>query len=134
MGGGVAGAIKRVGGVEIEKEAISKAPILIGKAVATKAGALPCRYVIHAPTMKHPAMKIDVENVKLATKAALETGIKLKLKTICIPGMGTGVGGVPVDKAAKAITTLAKKFQERYEEIILIDRNEDMIESFMRFL
>ena len=105
MGGGVAGAIKRVGGIEIEKEAISKAPIVVGKAVATTAGALPCRYVIHAPTMKRPAMKIDVENVKLATRAALEIGIKLNLKTIGIPGMGTGVGGVPADKAAKAITT-----------------------------
>jgi O-acetyl-ADP-ribose deacetylase (regulator of RNase III) len=134
MGGGVAGAIKRVGGIEIEKEAISKAPIDVGKAVATKAGTLPCRYVIHAPTMRRPAMKIDVENVKLATKAAFKTGIKLNLRTIGIPGMGTGVGGVPVDKAAEAITTLAKKFQEKYEEIILIDRNKEMIESFKRFL
>jgi len=91
MGGGVAGSIKRVGGIEIEKEAISKAPIDVGKAVATSAGALPCRYVIHAPTMKRPAMKIDVENVKRATRAALETGIKLNLRTIGIPGMGTGV-------------------------------------------
>jgi O-acetyl-ADP-ribose deacetylase (regulator of RNase III) len=134
MGGGVAGAIKRVGGIEIEREAISKAPIDVGKAIATTAGTLPCRYVIHAPTMKHPAMKINIENVKMATNAALETGIRLNLRTIGIPGMGTGVGGVTTDKAAEAITTLAKKFQDKYEEIILIDRNEDMIESFKRFL
>jgi len=134
MGGGVAGAIKRVGGIEIEKEAISKAPIIVGKAVETTSGSLPCRYVIHAPTMKRPAMQIDIENVKLATKAALETGIRLNLKTIAIPGMGTGVGGVSVDKAAKAITNLAKQFENKYEKIFLIDRNEDMIESFKKYL
>ena len=134
MGGGVAGAIKRAGGIEIEKEAISKAPINVGKAVATIAGSLPCRYVIHAPTMKNPAMRIDIENVKLATRAALDTGVKLNLKTIAIPGMGTGVGGVRVDKAAETIAKLAKEYEDKFEKIFLIDRKEEMIESFKRFL
>jgi len=134
MGGGVAGAIKRIGGIEIEKEAISKAPIPVGNAVATTAGSLPCKYVIHAPTMKQPAMRIDVDNVRLATKAALEIGVKLNLKTIAIPGMGTGVGGVSVNDAAKTITSLAKEFENKFEKIILIDRNEDMIESFKKYI
>jgi O-acetyl-ADP-ribose deacetylase len=134
MGGGVAGAIKRIGGTEIEKEAISNSPIEIGKAVATNSGSLPCKYVIHAPTMKRPAMRIDVGNVELATKAALKIGVELKLKTIAIPGMGTGVGGVSKDKAAKAITTIVKEFENRFEKIILIDRNDEMIESFKRYL
>ena len=116
MGGGVAGAIKRVGGTEIEKEAISKAPIDVGKAVATTAGTLPCRYVIHAPTMRRPAMKIEVENVKLATKAALETGIKLKLRTIGIPGMGTGVGRLPHDMCALQMKKAVDDyFYDKYE-------------------
>lgn len=134
MGGGVAGAIKRVGGIEIEKEAVSKAPIHVGKAVATIAGSLPCRYVIHAPTMKNPAMRIDIENVKLATRAAFEIGIRLNLKTIAIPGMGTGVGGVKIDKAAETIAKLAKEYEDKFEKIYLIDRNEQMIESFKRFI
>ena len=134
MGGGVAGAIKRVGGTEIEKEAISKAPIEVGKAVATTSGSLHCKYVIHAPTMKRPAMRIDVGNVRLATKASFEKGLKLNIKSIAIPGMGTGVGGVPADKAAEAITSLAKEFENKFEKIILIDRNEEMIESFKKFL
>jgi len=134
MGGGVAGAIKRVGGNEIEKEAISKAPIDVGSAVATTSGLLPCKYVIHAPTMKRPAMRIDVENVRLATKAALETGLKLNLKSIAIPGMGTGVGGVSTEKAAEVITKLAKEFENKFDKIFLIDRNDEMIESFKKFL
>jgi O-acetyl-ADP-ribose deacetylase (regulator of RNase III) len=134
MGGGVAGAIKQAGGIIIEKEALSKAPIPVGNAIVTSAGALPCGYVIHAPTMNKPAMRIDVNNVKLATKAAFDLGFKLKLKSIAIPGMGTGVGGVLTIDAAKAITDIAKEFEDKFEKIILIDRNDEMVKSFHQFL
>lgn len=134
MGGGVAGAIKRVGGVEIENEAVSKAPIEVGKAVVTTGGSLACKYVIHAPTMEQPAMRISVENVRLATRAALELGVELNLKTIAIPGMGTGVGRVSVEDAAEAIVNIAKEFENKFEKIILLDRNKGMINSFKSFL
>lgn len=134
MGGGVAGAIKRAGGTEIEKEAVAKAPISIGKAVATTAGSLPCNFVIHAPTMRQPAMRIGVENVRLATKAAFETGVKLGIKSIAILGMGTGVGGVPVGAAAEEIVTIAKQYENNFNKIYLVDRNEEMIDSFNRLL
>jgi len=134
MGGGVAGAIKRIGGVEIENEAISKAPIDVGKAVATTSGNLPCKFVIHAPTMKEPAMRINAENVKLATKAALELGFELKLNSIAIPGMGTGVGRVPVEDAAREIVNIAKQYNEKFKKIILTDRNKEMVESFKSFI
>ncbi len=134
MGGGVAGAIKRVGGTEIEKEAISKAPIKIGKAIATTAGVLPCKYVIHAPTMEKPAMKIGIQNVKLATLAALELGVELDLRSIAIPGMGTGVGRVSNEDAAKTIISIIKNYEDKFETIILIDRNQEMIDAFERYL
>ncbi|MDH7517323.1 MAG: macro domain-containing protein [Candidatus Thermoplasmatota archaeon] len=134
MGGGVAGTIKRVGGIQIEREAVSKAPIKVGEAVATTAGNLPCKYVIHAPTMKQPATKIGLENVKLATQAALDLAVKLNIKSIAIPGMGTGVGGVPADNAAKAIVSITKKFENKFEKIVLIDRNDEMVESFKKIL
>ena len=134
MGGGVAGAIKRIGGTEIENEAISKAPIEVGRAVSTTSGNLPCKCVIHAPTMKQPAMRIGVENVKLATKAALTLAAEQNLKTIAIPGMGTGVGGVSYRAAAEVMTAVAKEFEDKFDEIILIDRNEEMIDSFNSFL
>ena len=132
MGGGVAGAIKQVGGVEIENEAITKAPIPVGTAVFTVAGSLPCSFVIHAPTMEQPAMRIGVDNVRDATRAALELGVELHLKTIAIPGMGTGVGGVPVNEAAEAIVSIAKGLEDKFEKIILIDRNDEMVEAFKK--
>ncbi len=134
MGGGVAGVIKRVGGIEIEKEAVSKAPIAVGKAVATTAGILPCKFVIHAPTMKQPAMRIGIENVKLAIYAALKLGAELNLKSIASPGMGTGVGGVPINDAAEVMVHIAKEFENKFEEIILIGKNEDLVESFTKFV
>ena len=134
MGGGVAGAIKRIGGVEIENQAIAKAPIPVGTAVFTSAGSLPCDFVIHAPTMEQPAMRIGVDNVRNATRAALELGIELRIKKIAIPGMGTGVGGVAPDKAAEAIVSIAKRLEDKFEKIILIDRNDEMIKSFQKYI
>ncbi len=54
MSGGIARAIKRVRGEEIEKEAMRYAPIPIGEAIVTSAGKTPSKYVIHAPTVEKP--------------------------------------------------------------------------------
>ena len=134
MGGGVAGAIRRIGGKEIEDEAVAKAPINVGEAIVTNPGSLPCKYVIHAPTMKEPAMRIPVENVRLATKAALDLALQINVKSIAIPGMGTGVGGVSKDDAAKVIVSIVKEFKDKFEEIILLDRNAETIECFKKYV
>jgi O-acetyl-ADP-ribose deacetylase (regulator of RNase III) len=132
MGGGVAGAIKRKGGEEIEIEAVSQAPIPIGAAVITSGGSLGCK-VIHAPTMEQPASFIDAGNVSEATRAALEAADEQGLKRIAIPGMGTGVGGVPRGKAAIAMIEVIINFNEKsLEEIILVDRNKEMVEEWKR--
>ncbi len=108
MGGGVAAAIKRSGGREIEDEAIKKAPVVVGKAIATRAGRLCAKYIIHAPTMRQPAMQIDMKNIKLAVNGALECAEKLGVRSIAFPGMGTGVGGVEVDKATMTMVEEVK--------------------------
>ena len=51
MGSGVAGAIKKEGGQEIEEEAVSKGPIDVGEAILTGSGKLKSKYVIHAAVM-----------------------------------------------------------------------------------
>ncbi len=132
MGGGVALAIKLKGGKEIEEEAIKKAPIPVGNAIATKAGKLNCNYVIHSPTMQKPAQKIPLENVRLATKAALELARKLKIKSIAFPGMGTGIGGVKAEDAARVMIKECKKFEDL--EIRLIAFDENLYKAFKEFL
>jgi len=103
MGGGVAGAIKRVGGKEIEDEALKSAPVPVGKAIATNAGKLKAKYVIHAPTMEKPAMQTTADNVKLAMKGALNCAENLGIKSVAFPGMGTGVGGLSLEEASKTM-------------------------------
>ena len=109
MGGGVAGAIKRAGGAEIEEEARKQAPVPVGKAVATGAGRLPVDLVIHAPTMERPAMRTTSEKVLLAAKAALECAEREGVKAIAFPGMGTGVGGLSPDSAAEVMLRALKE-------------------------
>jgi O-acetyl-ADP-ribose deacetylase (regulator of RNase III) len=123
MGGGVALAIKIKGGKEIEKEAMEKAPIPVGKAIFTQAGKLKCKYVIHSPTMEKPAQKIPLENVKLAIVAALKLARKLKIKSIAFPGMGTGVGGIKPEDAAKVMLKEFKKFEDLEIRVIAFDEN-----------
>lgn len=134
MGGGVAGAIKRAGGIEIEQEAVSKAPIQVGSAVETTAGSLPCRYVIHAPTMEQPAMRTNEEKIRKATKAAFLIAKKLGVKRIAFPGMGTGVGGVKPKDAARAMMEIAKEFMNDFEEIIFVDVNDEMVNAWKKEL
>jgi len=137
MGGGVAGAILRTGGRQIQEEALEYAPVLVGKAVATKAGKLKAKYVIHAPTMKRPAMRIDKENVQLATKGALECAEKLKIGSVAFPGMGTGVGGLEPKEAAQVMIKEIKRYVDKgttMKQIILIGFTEDLTQAFQSAL
>lgn len=109
MGVGVAGAIKRKGGNEIEKEAMSKGPIPVGEAVVTKAGKLKAKYVIHAAVMGQDLVTNE-EYIKNATLNSLKRAEELKLKSIAFPAFGTGVGGFPTDKCAEIMLSAVKDF------------------------
>lgn len=135
MGGGVAGVIRKKGGAEIEKGAVRQAPIPIGKAVATRAGALPCKFVIHAPTMTRPAEATSVEHVKKATRAALECADGRGLKQLAFPGMGTGVGRVDPDVAAQAMVEVTQSFQPKsLQEILFVAFGEELKQAFKKAL
>ncbi len=99
MGGGVAGAIKRRGGAEIEQEAVAKGPLPIGEAVATGAGRLPARHIIHTVTMGQD-LTTNERYIRDATRSALRVADELGLRTVGFPALGTGVGGFPLDRAA----------------------------------
>lgn len=100
MGGGVAGAIKRKGGKIIEDEAVKRGPIKIGEAIATTAGSLAAKYVIHAATMGLDH-KTDEEKIRSSCRSALLLAKKLKISSIAFPALGCGVGNFPLLAAAK---------------------------------
>jgi O-acetyl-ADP-ribose deacetylase (regulator of RNase III)/ADP-ribose pyrophosphatase YjhB (NUDIX family) len=100
MGGGVAGAIKKAGGSQIEEEAVRKGPIAIGDAVATNAGKLKARYVIHAATMGLDH-RTDEAKIRSSCASALKVADSLGLKSVALPALGCGVGSFPLKAAAK---------------------------------
>jgi O-acetyl-ADP-ribose deacetylase (regulator of RNase III) len=99
-GGGVAGAIVRAGGVEIQDESDRVAPIELGDAVSTGAGSLPARWVIHAATMRLGG-PTSAEIIRAATAATLRVADELGARSLGLVAFGTGVGGFPVDEAAR---------------------------------
>ncbi len=131
MGGGVAGMLRQVGGEAIEKEAMSQAPIAIGDAVQTGAGTLPFRYIVHAPTMEKPAQSTTSEKVRKATLAALLCADSYGVKTLAMPGMGTGTGGISPSTAAEVMVETLRNYETAsVRKIILIDQNPDVVAAF----
>ncbi len=104
MGTGVAGAIKRKGGVIIEEEALRQGPVEVGEAVLTTGGNLPATHVIHAAVMG-PDLKTDGEKIAATTRAVLALATKHRLTSIALPALGTGVGRVPPGVSAEAMLT-----------------------------
>ena len=104
MGAGVAGAIKKKGGLIIEEEAIRLGPIEVGEAVMTTAGNLEATYVLHAAAMGEDR-KTDSQKIAEATRSTLRLADEHKLTSLAFPALGTGVGGFPLDEAATAMLT-----------------------------
>lgn len=100
MGGGVAGAIKHKGGIEIEQEAMSQGPIEPGEAITTSAGRLRAKYCIHAAVMGQD-LATSAELIVRATKSALLEANRFKIGSIAFPALGTGVGGFPISACAR---------------------------------
>jgi O-acetyl-ADP-ribose deacetylase (regulator of RNase III) len=131
MAGGVAGAIKAVGGQAIEDEAKAMAPVAVGAAIITGAGHLYCKAVIHAPTSEEPGQKIGVEAVRRATRAALLAATRNGFDTIAFPGIGTGVGGVPHDEAARAMVDEVRAIKVPPPSTVwLIATHDEMLWAF----
>ncbi len=99
-GGGVAAAIARAGGPAIDEESRQKAPIGLGEAVETSGGAMPCRWVIHAATMELGG-PTSAEVIRRSTASTLRRADELGARSLALVAFGTGVGGFPLDEAAR---------------------------------
>ena len=99
-GGGVAAAISRAGGPEVQRESAVLAPVELGGAVATTAGEMPSRWVIHAATMELGG-PTSAEVIRRATASTLAVADELGARSLALVAFGTGVGGFPLDEAAR---------------------------------
>ena len=100
MGSGVAGALKRAAGPQLEPDAVAKGPIPVGTAVVTRGYDLPARWVIHAAVMDQD-LRTDEDLIRRATREALEVAERLPGDTVALPAFGTGVGGFALEECAR---------------------------------
>jgi O-acetyl-ADP-ribose deacetylase len=99
-GGGVAAAIARAGGPAVDRESRERAPIGLGEAVETSAGDMPSRWVIHAATMELGG-PTSADVIRRATSFTLARADELGASSLALVAFGTGVGGFPLDEAAR---------------------------------
>ncbi len=99
-GGGVAAAIARAGGPAVDEESRAAAPIALGGAVETTAGDMPARWVIHAATMELGG-PTSAEIIEAATRSTLACADELGARSLALVAFGTGVGGFPLEEAAR---------------------------------
>ena len=123
MGSGVAGALRRYGGKQVEEEAVAQGPIALGDAVITGAGRLPNRHVIHAAAMgyrdvdakvpKRAGTSSSAEIIAACVRRSLELADANGVRSIGFPALATGVGGFPVAEAADAMVGAVREYARR---------------------
>ena len=118
MGAGVAGAIKRAGGEEIEREAVARGPIEVGDAVATGAGRLRARHVIHGAVMGQD-LRTNADLVRRTTRRCLEVADELGARSLALPAFGTGVGRFPPPECAEIMVSEAGAFEPQSLERVV---------------
>lgn len=99
-GGGVDGAIHHAGGPTIMAQCRKIGGCATGSAVATGAGALQARHVIHAVAPIYRGVAADASLLRCAYVASLGLAESLDDRSLAFPSLGTGAYGYPISEAA----------------------------------
>ena len=132
-GGGVAGAISRAGGPAVQRESDERAPIELGDAVETTAGDMPARWVIHAATMELGG-PTSAEIIERATRSTLAKAEELGARSLALVAFGTGVGGFPLDDAARIMVGAARDHSGELRRIVFAVHGEAAERAFREAL
>src|SRR3984893_16886648 len=130
-GGGVAAAISRAGGPAVQRESTEKAPIGLGEAVETTAGDMPARYVIHAATMELGG-PTSAEIITRATGSTLRKADELGCRSLALAAFGTGVGGFPLEDAARLMVDAVRQYKASSLEKVVFAVHGDVAERAFR--
>jgi O-acetyl-ADP-ribose deacetylase len=133
-GGGVAGAISRAGGAEVQRESDRRAPIGLGAAVETTAGEMPSRWVIHAATMELGG-PTSADIIRRATASTLWKAEELGAKSLALVAFGTGVGGFSMAEAAEIEADEVRRHLDSgsgLERVVFAVRGADARAAFER--
>jgi O-acetyl-ADP-ribose deacetylase (regulator of RNase III) len=132
LGGGVAGAIRKKGGPEIQAECNKIGGTFVGGAVITTGGNLKAKHVIHAVG---PRMGEGNEDQKLknATLNSLKVADENNLKSISFPAISTGIFGFPIGRCAEIMLKTAfdyLKGQTGLEKVVFCLFGRDSFQVF----
>jgi O-acetyl-ADP-ribose deacetylase (regulator of RNase III) len=119
-GGGVAGAIHRAAGPELEREARPLAPIRPGEAVITGGHGLPNHHVIHTLGPVYGQDRPEAELLANCYRNSLALAEENGIDSIAFPAISTGVFGYPVEEAAEVALRTVVEETERLERMRLI--------------
>lgn len=136
LGAGVAGAIRRKGGEEIQRECDAIGSIPVGYAAITGGGKLKARHVIHAASMQLGG-GTTAANLRTSVAHSLRIAAERGLKTIAFPAVGTGIAGFPLDECATIMLQEAAqhlKSETSLEKIYFVLFDDGVCEVFKRAL
>ncbi len=119
-GGGVAGAIHKAAGPELERACRPHAPIAPGEAVITDAFDLPNRYVVHALGPVYGKDKPEAKLLSLAYENALRQADYAGARSIAFPALSTGAFGYPMKPAAHIAAAAIARIARELESVRLI--------------
>ena len=128
-GGGVAGAISRAGGPDVQRESDERAPIGLGEAVETTAGDMPAHWVIHAATMELGG-PTSAEIIERATRSTLDRAEQLGCRSLALVAFGAGVGGFPLDEVARLMVGAAREHEGGLERIVFAVHGDEAERAF----
>src|SRR5690348_16498496 len=111
LGGGVAGAIRRKGGPQIQVECDAIGPVPLGGAAITSGGNLKAKHVIHAASMELGG-RTSALTLRSSTAHSLRIAAQNGLKTIALPAVGTGIAGFPLRECAEIMLREAVRHLE----------------------
>jgi O-acetyl-ADP-ribose deacetylase (regulator of RNase III) len=135
-GGGVDGAIHRKGGPAILAACRELRAghygrgLRTGQAVATTAGNLPAKWVVHTVGPVWSASEDRSGLLADCHRNSLKVAGELKAKTVAFPAISTGVYRWPMASAAEIALTTVRDTETDVEEIVFALRGEEAVDAF----
>ncbi len=132
LGGGVAGAIRRKGGPQIQAECDEIGAIPVGGAAITSGGKLKARHVIHAASMQLGG-RTSAQSLRSSTAHSLRIAEQNGLKSIAFPAVGTGIAGFPLRECAEIMLRETVKHLERptsLEKVYFVLFDKEALDTF----
>jgi len=134
MGSGVAGALRRAGGEELNDAAVAAGPVDLGEVAVTDAFDLDAEYVVHAAAMPHYGDgQATAESIHDAARNALEAADERGCESLVMPALGCGVAGFDLAEGARIIAEAIDGYEpEHLRDVRFVAYSDEEFETVRR--